>query len=73
MRYFDTAPLYGSGLSEIRLGKGVARFTRDKIVISSKVGWTLEPNKPGKEPAVNLFENALPYRDVINYSADAIK
>jgi D-threo-aldose 1-dehydrogenase len=73
VRYFDTAPLYGSGLSEIRLGKGVARYQRDDVVISSKVGWTLEPNEPGKKPAINLFDKALPYRGVINYSADAIK
>jgi len=38
VRYFDTAPLYGYGLSEIRLGRGIARYPRDQVVISTKVG-----------------------------------
>lgn len=73
VRYFDTAPLYGSGLSEIRLGKGLARYHRDAVVISSKVGWALEPRPPGQEAAMDLFDKALPYRGVVDYSADAIK
>ena len=31
VRYFDTAPLYGGGLSEIRLGKGVAEQSRRHV------------------------------------------
>jgi D-threo-aldose 1-dehydrogenase len=73
VRYFDTAPLYGSGLSEIRLGKGLARYHRDEVVISSKVGWALEPRPPGQEATIDLFDKALPYRGVVDYSADAIK
>ena len=38
VRYFDTAPLYGLGLSEIRLGESLASRTRDDFIISSKVG-----------------------------------
>lgn len=37
-RYFDTAPFYGGGLSEIRLGKLLNRHPRDQYLISSKVG-----------------------------------
>jgi D-threo-aldose 1-dehydrogenase len=37
-RYFDTAPFYGAGLSEIRLGKALARHTRSEYVLSTKVG-----------------------------------
>ena len=48
VRYFDTAPLYGGGLSEIRLGKGFARYTRDAVVISSKVGWALGAPAAGR-------------------------
>src|SRR5262249_13254925 len=36
-RYFDTAPFYGAGLSEIRLGKALARHRRDDYVLSTKV------------------------------------
>lgn len=38
VRYFDTAPLYGLGLSEIRLGESLASRTRNDFIISSKVG-----------------------------------
>src|SRR5262245_57075260 len=37
-RYFDTAPFYGVGLSEIRLGKALATHRRDDYVLSTKVG-----------------------------------
>jgi D-threo-aldose 1-dehydrogenase len=42
-RYFDTAPFYGSGLSEIRLGKELSKHSRDQYLLSSKVG----PAAPG--------------------------
>ena len=38
IRYFDTAPLYGAGLSEIRLGQALAKRNRDDYVLSTKVG-----------------------------------
>src|SRR5262247_3098197 len=38
IRYFDTAPLYGAGLSEMRLGRALAKHKRDEYVLSSKVG-----------------------------------
>src|SRR4051794_21433662 len=37
-RYFDTAPFYGVGLSEIRLGKALSKHRRDDYLLSSKVG-----------------------------------
>lgn len=36
--YFDTAPLYGNGLSETRLGLALKGVPRDAIVLSTKVG-----------------------------------
>lgn len=44
IRYFDTAPLYGSGLSERRMGRALARRPRQDYVLSSKVGWLIEPD-----------------------------
>jgi D-threo-aldose 1-dehydrogenase len=41
-RYFDTAPHYGHGLSERRLGAGLADVPRDTYVLSTKVGRILE-------------------------------
>lgn len=43
-RYFDTAPHYGLGLSEQRLGKALAGRPRDEYVLSTKVGRLLEHN-----------------------------
>jgi D-threo-aldose 1-dehydrogenase len=45
IRYFDTAPHYGLGLSERRLGKALADRPRDEFVLSSKVGRLLVPNE----------------------------
>ena len=72
MRYFDTAPLYGYGLSELRLGKGLARYPRDQVVVSTKVGWALVPLEPGQQQAIGIFAKALPFRGVGDYSRDAI-
>jgi D-threo-aldose 1-dehydrogenase len=43
IRYFDTAPHYGLGLSERRLGSALASRPREEYVVSSKVGRLLEP------------------------------
>jgi D-threo-aldose 1-dehydrogenase len=45
IRYFDTAPHYGLGLSERRLGKGLAGRPREELVVSTKVGRLLVPNE----------------------------
>jgi D-threo-aldose 1-dehydrogenase len=45
IRYFDTAPHYGLGLSERRLGAGLRGRPRDEFVVSTKVGRLLVPNE----------------------------
>jgi D-threo-aldose 1-dehydrogenase len=47
VRYFDTAPHYGLGLSEARLGAALREFPRGEYVLSTKVGRVLEPNPGG--------------------------
>ncbi len=44
IRYFDTAPHYGLGLSERRLGAALATRPRDEFVLSTKVGRLLVPS-----------------------------
>ena len=44
VRYFDTAPHYGLGLSERRLGDALRGRPRDEYVLSTKVGRLLEEN-----------------------------
>ncbi|MFJ7048158.1 aldo/keto reductase [Streptomyces sp. NPDC101112] len=45
LRYFDTAPHYGLGLSERRLGAALRGLPRERYVVSSKVGRLLVPNE----------------------------
>ncbi|MFF4363298.1 aldo/keto reductase, partial [Streptomyces sp. NPDC001604] len=45
IRYFDTAPHYGLGLSERRLGAALRDRPRQEYAISSKVGRLLVPNE----------------------------
>lgn len=44
VRYFDTAPHYGLGLSERRLGAALSHYPRDEYVLSTKVGRVLVPS-----------------------------
>ncbi|WP_405667759.1 aldo/keto reductase [Streptomyces sp. NBC_01166] len=44
VRYFDTAPHYGLGLSERRLGAALTGRPRDEFIVSTKVGRLLEPS-----------------------------
>ncbi|MGB5131916.1 MAG: aldo/keto reductase [Steroidobacteraceae bacterium] len=43
MRYFDTAPFYGLGLSEMRVGRLLSSRRREDFIIATKVGRLLEP------------------------------
>src|SRR6185295_7398504 len=44
VRFFDTAPLYGHGLSEIRLGRALAGRPRAEYAVATKVGRLLVPD-----------------------------
>ncbi|KAB8173352.1 aldo/keto reductase [Microbispora catharanthi] len=49
IRYFDTAPHYGLGLSERRIGAELRRRPRDEFVLSTKVGRLIVPNPRPRE------------------------
>ena len=51
INYFDTAPLYGIGRSEVRYGAALAGVDRDSYVISTKVGRVLEVYEGGMTAA----------------------
>jgi D-threo-aldose 1-dehydrogenase len=74
IRFFDTAPFYGAGLSEIRLGKALAKRKRNEYVLSSKVGrLILDEVETGKRDfgeKAGLFSFGRPNRMVYDYSAD---
>ena len=71
VRYFDTAPLYGYGMSETKMGPGLARFNRDEIAISSKVGYVLKERQEGDD-YVDLFVDAPKLTSYFDYSRDAV-
>jgi D-threo-aldose 1-dehydrogenase len=71
VRYFDTAPLYGFGLSEARLGAFLQTRPRGEFIVSSKVGRVLKPNA-GDHAQRAYFINAAPYEPVFDYSYDGI-
>ncbi|MDX8037514.1 aldo/keto reductase [Lentzea sp. BCCO 10_0856] len=72
VRYFDTAPHYGLGLSERRLGVALAGRPRDEYVISTKVGRLLEPFD-GSGLDDEGFAVPRHFRRVRDYSADGVK
>ncbi|MEU1499246.1 aldo/keto reductase [Streptomyces sp. NPDC005732] len=48
IRYFDTAPHYGLGLAETRLGHALRSRPRDRYVLGSKVGRLIRPGADGE-------------------------
>ena len=71
IRYFDTAPHYGAGLSEHRFGQALRRRPRHEYTLSTKVGRLLVPHHPGEIQAP--FVGALPFRRVLDYTADGVR
>lgn len=76
VRYFDTAPFYGAGLSETRLGAALANRPRDEYVLSTKVGRIIldeleDPAARELGEKSGLFEHGNRNRIVNDYSADA--
>ena len=71
VRFFDTAPHYGAGLSERRLGAFLSTKPRDEAVVCTKVGRLLVPAEERGEGGVEgdeSFYGALPFRRVRDYS-----
>ena len=69
IRYFDTAPEYGYGLSERRFGDALRAYPRDDYVLSTKVGLLLKP-RAGPLPPDDMFVDPLPFETVYDYSYD---
>jgi D-threo-aldose 1-dehydrogenase len=72
IRYFDTAPLYGLGLSEKRVGEGLSAYDRDEVVISSKVGRLLLPRDPD-EPFVGIYTEVPELKPIFDFSRDGVR
>ena len=69
IRHFDTAPQYGTGLSELRLGRALQGKPRDSYVLSSKVGKIVVPKGSGGI-AQTIFTGGTGDEIVFDYSYD---
>ncbi|WP_237154725.1 aldo/keto reductase [Oryzibacter oryziterrae] len=71
-RYYDTSPLYGFGLSELRLG----RFLRDKpradYLLSTKIGRYFVAPKPGEAIARGGWVRPSPLKPVLDFTYDGV-
>jgi D-threo-aldose 1-dehydrogenase len=72
IRYFDTAPEYGPGISEHRFGQVLRNKPRDEFVLSTKVGRLLraDASKGGQH---GVFVAGLPFRVDYDYTADGVR
>ncbi|MDQ0729252.1 aldo/keto reductase [Arthrobacter sp. B1I2] len=72
IRYFDTAPHYGLGLSERRLGRALAGQDRNSYVLSTKVGRLLRPNPSPGGKDTEGFDVPDELTRVRSYSRDGV-
>lgn len=72
VRYFDTAPLYGMGLSETRLNHFLRDKPRDDYVLSSKVGRVLQACPPESRDGVGKWVDVPSRREIYDYSNDGV-
>jgi len=70
IRFFDTAPLYGNGLAEQRLGKVLRERSRGDFALATKVGRLLRTDAP-PEPG-QVFQGAPPLNPVFDFSYDGV-
>ncbi|WP_413988284.1 aldo/keto reductase [Labrys okinawensis] len=72
IHYFDTAPLYGLGLSETRLNPLLRRLKREDYVLSTKVGRLLKAVPPERRTGIGKFFNTPSRQEVYDYSYDGV-
>jgi D-threo-aldose 1-dehydrogenase len=76
LRFFDTAPLYGHGLAEVRVGLALASVPRDDFALATKVGRLLRADAPPDESQLSGgFERwpaAPPVNPVFDFSYDGV-
>jgi D-threo-aldose 1-dehydrogenase len=72
VRYFDTAPLYGLGLSETRLNPFLRDKPRDEYVLSTKVGRLIQQCAPEHRAGVGKWFNVPQRREQYDYSYDGV-
>ena len=76
LRFYDTAPLYGYGSAEQRMGHVLAQRPRDSFVLATKVGRLIRPREAAgsgvDEGGAGQFRDAPPLVPVFDFSYDAV-
>ncbi len=70
VRFFDTAPLYGHGLAELRLGKVLNQKPRNEFTLASKVGRLLRADAP-PEPG-QAYRGVPSVNPIFDFSYDGV-
>jgi D-threo-aldose 1-dehydrogenase len=73
IRFFDTAPHYGLGLSERRLGRALAGRPRSEYTVCTKVGRLLVPSPELAGQTDESFDVPAEHRRVWDFSADGVR
>jgi D-threo-aldose 1-dehydrogenase len=71
-RFYDTAPLYGLGLSETRLNHFLRGRARDSYLLSTKVGRLLRACRPSERTGIGKFFDTPSRQEVYDYSYDGV-
>ncbi len=72
IRYFDTAPFYGHGRSERRVGQALRATAASDCVLSTKVGRLLRPVPRGQKAEPSMFVDPLPFNIRFDYGYDGV-
>jgi D-threo-aldose 1-dehydrogenase len=72
IRYFDTAPWYGRGKSEHRVGRFLWDKPRETVIVSTKVGRVFHRRADPSRPIADQWLNGLPFEHRFDYSYDGI-
>ena len=72
VRYYDTAPLYGLGLSETRLNPFLRGRKRSDYVLSTKVGRLLRVCPPDQRTGIGKFFDVPSRKEVYDYGYDGV-
>ena len=72
VRYYDTAPLYGLGLSETRLNHFLRGKKRKDYVVSTKVGRLLQVCEPAQRTGIGKFFDTPSRREIYDYTYDGV-
>ncbi|WP_293859107.1 aldo/keto reductase [uncultured Alsobacter sp.] len=72
IRYFDTSPLYGFGLSELRLGRFLRDRPREEYLLSTKIGRWFRAPAPGETLDRGGWVRPQPLVPVLDYTYDGV-